>query len=63
MYFDLNFDLNFENVNNMLAKGLEELNSKVEKSYENRCTICEEYNWLIDKGVEKVIEWFERRGI
>ena len=28
MYFDLNFDLNFENVNNMLAKGLEELNSK-----------------------------------
>lgn len=57
------FDYKIGNIENQILVNLEELNSKVEKSYENRCTICEEYNWLIDKGVEKVVEWFERRGI
>ena len=42
---------------------LEELNNLAIDSYGKRCQICEEYNWIIDFGIEKILEWFNRRKL
>lgn len=42
---------------------LDNLNNISSNSYEKRCQICEEYQWLLDLGIEKTLEWYRRRNI
>lgn len=39
---------------------LEELNELANTSYDMRCQICEEYQWMIDEAIEKTLMWFKR---
>lgn len=50
-------------IENQALINLDDLNNILSSSYEKRCLICEEYQWLIDLAIEKTLEWYKRRKI
>ena len=50
-------------IENQVLINLDHLNNISSSSYEKRCLICEEYQWLIDLAIEKTLEWYKRRKI
>lgn len=50
-------------ISNQTLINLENLNNLANSSFDKRCQICQEYNWLIPLGIEKTLEWFKRREL
>lgn len=56
-------DFKIGNIANQNLINLEELNFLAGKSYEKRIEICNKNREIIELGMDKILEWFHRRGL